>query len=163
MQLAGLILNEYHDAEIKPSAINVDVIGIGSGVVDRLREHGLPVVAVNVAENPAIKHRFVRLRDELWWKVREWFEERDCKLPDPDDSIGSQSMKTLIDELIAVKYKPPDSDGRIKMESKTETKKRLTRIGSPDLADSFMLTFFEIGHNKANLFKPLTYPRIGVS
>ena len=68
--------------------------GIGSGVVDRLKELELPVVGVNVAEaespnaNPEIQ--FNRLRDELWWKGREWLEQRDCKLLDDDDTNLNQ-------------------------------------------------------------------------
>ena len=34
-------------------SINIDVIGIGAGVVDRLKELGLPAHGVNVAESEA--------------------------------------------------------------------------------------------------------------
>ncbi len=39
----------------QPQEILVDVIGLGSGVVDRLAEQNLPVRGVNVAEAPATK------------------------------------------------------------------------------------------------------------
>jgi phage terminase large subunit len=44
MQLCGVIKNRYDDATVleRPQEILVDVIGIGAGVVDRLREQNLP-------------------------------------------------------------------------------------------------------------------------
>jgi hypothetical protein len=52
MQTAGRVKNAYDEAatDDKPTMIVVDVIGVGAGVVDRLRELGLPVRALNVAE-----------------------------------------------------------------------------------------------------------------
>ncbi len=81
MQTAGLVKLAYDEAPEKPEAVFVDVIGMGAGVVDRLNELAVPVVGVNVAESPAVKERFMRYRDELWWEGREWFERRDCIIP----------------------------------------------------------------------------------
>jgi hypothetical protein len=52
MQTTGIVKAEWDKCHVseRPVAINVDVIGIGSGVVDRLKELHLPVVGVNVAE-----------------------------------------------------------------------------------------------------------------
>ena len=57
MSLCGAIKNEYDDATVleKPQEILVDVIGVGSGVVDRLSELNLPVIGVNVGESPSSK------------------------------------------------------------------------------------------------------------
>jgi phage terminase large subunit len=131
MQVAGLIIAEYEETpeEDRPSEILVDVIGIGAGVVDRLNEQSLPVRGVNVAESPAVADRFLRLRDELWFKVREALEARDCKLADDD---------ALVAELTGVRYNIT-SAGKIKVESKDEMKKRGLR--SCDLADAWCLTF----------------------
>jgi hypothetical protein len=74
MQTVGIIMQEWGETlpEKRPGAINVDVIGLGAGVVDRLRELGLPVRGVNVGEAAATApERFMRLRDELWWKARD--------------------------------------------------------------------------------------------
>jgi len=138
MQISGKIARMYEDldARERPSVIVVDVIGIGSGVVDRMQELGLPVIGINVAESPAIGDKFSRLRDELWWKGREWFEAMDCKLPDDD---------TLMGELATVRY-AIKSDGKIKVESKDEMKRR--GLPSPDVADAFILTFAEVGRNR---------------
>jgi hypothetical protein len=132
MQTAGVIAKEYAETplENRPSAINVDVIGLGGGVVDRLRELGLPVRGINVGEAASSSpDRFMRLRDELWWKARDWFETRACKIPNDGALIG---------ELVGPKYKL-ESSGKIKIESKDDMKKRGVR--SPNRADAFCLSF----------------------
>jgi hypothetical protein len=132
MQSAGWIAREWEQTPIdkRPAAINVDVIGLGAGVVDRLREMGLPVRGVNVGEAASVdEKRFMRLRDELWFRVRDWFDARDCAIVRDDG---------LISELVAPKYKI-ESSGKIKVESKDDMKKR--GIKSPNKADAFCLTF----------------------
>jgi len=138
MQVAGIIgrMFEELDSFEQPSTIVVDVIGIGSGVVDRMAELGLPVIGINVSESPAIGEKFSRLRDELWWRAREWFEAMNCALPDDE---------TLMGELATVRY-GIKSDGKIKVESKDEMKKR--GLPSPDVADAFVLTFAEVGRGR---------------
>src|SRR5882724_10628404 len=132
MQLTGLIVEEWkltHELD-RPSEILVDVIGLGAGVVDRLGELGLPVRGVNVGEAAAISDRFMRLRDELWFRARDWLAGGSSVLPQDDQA--------LIAELSAPKYRI-ESTGKVKVEAKDEMKKRGHR--SPDLADAFCLTF----------------------
>ena len=143
MQVAGLIKLEYDeamDAKCEPHEILVDVIGIGAGVVDRLRELGLPVRGINVAESPAVREQYLRLRDELWWKAREWFGNRACKIPEPQGLTNGEEdpMELLISELSQPKY-TASSSGKILIETKDDMKKR--GLSSPDLADAFCLTF----------------------
>lgn len=150
MQTAGLIKAEWDktpEAE-RPQAINVDVIGIGAGVVDRLQELGLPVVGVNVAEAEAVndneERQFNRLRDELWWKGREWLEAKDCKLCEDEDTIAELTVPTYT--IL--------SNGLIKVEGKPELKAR--GVKSPNRADAWLLTFAELGAPPKPL-KPLKY------
>ena len=140
MQTAGLVMQHWLEAKEKgeePEAVYVDVIGIGAGVVDRLREQGLPVQGVNVSESPAIKERYPNQRSELWFRARDWFETRACRLPDPADFAGKESMGDLIDELSGVKFEIK-SNGKQHAESKDDMKKR--GLQSPNLADAFILT-----------------------
>jgi hypothetical protein len=81
MQLCGRIKNEYDTTGDRPDQILVDVIGLGSGVVDRLRELNLPVRGINVGESASANDKYRNLRSELWFKAREWLDARDCKLP----------------------------------------------------------------------------------
>jgi hypothetical protein len=149
MQTSGIIKREYDNARIKPHSINVDVIGIGAGVVDRLKELGLPVVGINVAESASVNANYQRLRDELWFLGREWLDAKDCKLC--DDS--------LIAELTTAKY-GIQSNGKIKVEGKDEMKKR--GIASPNRADAWLLTFAPVAPSKAAWGKAIKYPDMGI-
>ena len=135
MELAGIILTEYEAVRYndRPLAIYIDAIGIGAGLADRLKELDLPAISVAVSESASLKEKFTRLRDELFWLAREWFEGRDVKIPQDD---------ALIQEITGIRYKYL-STGKLKIESKDEMKRRGQR--SPDVADSFVLTFADQG------------------
>jgi hypothetical protein len=130
MQTTGRVVAEYEALapSKRPAEILVDSIGVGSGVVDRLQELGLPVRGVNVAESPSMGDTYMNLRSELWFKCKAWLEDRSCKLPKDDQ---------LIAELTAIRYSFTSS-GKMKAESKDEMRKR--GLGSPDLADALCLT-----------------------
>ena len=135
MQTTGIVKAEWDatDRDLRPVAINVDVIGIGAGVVDRLKELGLPVYGINVAESAAINavagKQFNRLRDELWWRCREWLEARDCKMADDDETIAELTTPTY--SIL--------SNGLIQVERKDDMKKR--GVKSPNRADAWNMTF----------------------
>jgi phage terminase large subunit len=131
MQTTGAVVAEYEamKPEDRPVEILVDSIGLGAGVVDRLRELNMPARGINVAESPAMGTIYVNLRAELWGKMKAWLEKRDCKIP-KDES--------LLAELVSPRYSF-NSNGKMKLESKDEMRKR--GIGSPDMADALALTF----------------------
>ena len=122
---------QYEACEFKqrPVEILVDSIGLGAGVVDRLRELKLPARGINVSESPAMGMTYINLRAELWHKAKAWLEKRDCKIPMDED---------LIAELATVRY-TFTSNGKIKVESKDDIRRR--GLKSPDKADAFCLTF----------------------
>lgn len=155
MELAGIVLSEYDAVpySMRPQAIYIDAIGLGAGLADRLRELDMPAVGISVSETASLKDRFNRLRDELFWAAREWFEARDVKMPSDD---------TLIAELTGIRYKYL-STGKLKVESKDEMKRRGQR--SPDVADAFVLSFaqqgalaggYSRGYNHNRSLKPKT-------
>lgn len=126
MQIAGHVLRLAKEENVKAENINVDVIGVGAGVVDRLKEQGWRVNAVSVSESPKDKEHYLNLRAELYAdKVKEWIKTADL----PDDDFY---------ELASIKYKF-NSKGQLQIESKDDMKKR--GLDSPDLADALMLTF----------------------
>lgn len=125
---SGLALDD------RPTDMIIDVIGIGAGVVDRLRELAADgqlgdtrIVSINVSESPAVKAKFHRLRDEMYWKGREWFEGRDVECVDP--AIGGELGDVLYSYTSA---------GQIKVEAKDDIKERLGR--SPDVGEGFLLS-----------------------
>ena len=68
-QVAGILKGKGGNAV-------VDVIGIGAGVVDRLREQGFEVVAFNAAESTSYVDSsgelgFANCRSAAWWLLRE--------------------------------------------------------------------------------------------
>jgi phage terminase large subunit len=131
MATTGKIKAEYDatPSEQKPIEILIDVIGLGAGVYDRCKELGLPVRGVNVGEAASARENCARLRDELWFKGREWFQDKAGSMPKDD---------ALIVELTGPTY-AFTSTGKMVVESKADMKKRGLR--SPDLADAFLLTF----------------------
>jgi len=130
MQTVGRIKGEYDGLplSLRPAELLVDSIGLGAGVVDRLRELGLPTRGINVSEAPSMKGTYQNLRTELIFKVRGWLEERGSKLPANED---------LIAELTSIRYSF-SSAGKMKAESKDDMRRRGLR--SPDLADALCLS-----------------------
>jgi len=115
-------------ATLNPSQVNIDAIGIGAGVVDRLQELGFDRVnGVNVASSARKPERFQNLRVEGWWNLREWIHDN-AVLPRDGD---------LLRDLSAIRVDGYTSRGQLRLEPKELTKKRLGR--SPDRGDALML------------------------
>ena len=131
MQLAGWVSAAIR--ECSPAQIYVDEIGVGAGVVDRLRELGHPVRGVNVAHKARQDGLFVNLRAEGYWTLRQRFASGRISIPADNQLVG---------ELAALRY-GYDSQGRIQMESKDSMRKR--GLSSPDKADALMLAFLAPG------------------
>lgn len=109
--------------------IQVDEIGIGAGVLDRLQGDGLPAVGVNVGEAASDSEHYANKRAEIFFALQERFKTGDISLP--DDS-------TLLAQLTSLKfvYTP---QGKLKIESKEDMRKR--GLPSPDRADALALAF----------------------
>jgi hypothetical protein len=110
----------------------VDDVGVGGGVVDRLREQKEPAVGLNGAQRPQDRQRFANARAEWYWELRERFEHGEIDI-DPDDEV-------LAEQLCSIRY-GVDSAGRIQIESKDEM--RVRGMASPDRADALALAFAE--------------------
>ncbi len=126
MQIITLIFNL---SKIYPIIkICIDAIGVGRGVVDRLREIGflnlIPIVLGNKSSEPD----FLNIRAELYWKLRNWILGGGKLIK--DDSFN---------QILNIKYKK-NSDKKIMIIPKDILRKR--GIPSPDVADALALTFF---------------------
>jgi phage terminase large subunit len=150
MQTVGRVKAQYDGlpTSIRPSEILVDSIGMGGGVVDRLRELGLPVRGVNVSEAPSMGGTYQNLRTELIFKLRGWLEERGSKLPKDEQ---------LVAELTSIRYSF-SSSGKMKAEGKDDMRRR--GLHSPDLADAVCLTMAgdaatAMGSKSVSWLKPL--------
>ena len=115
----------------------VDVIGMGAGVIDRLREQRYTALAFNAGAKAEGKDRsgelgFVNLRSYAWWHLREMLDPAfDATLALPPDDL-------LIGDLTAPKWRVT-SGGKIEVESKDDIKKRLER--STDFGDAVVMVF----------------------
>lgn len=125
---------------VNPEAIPVvDVLNMGAGVVDRMRELNRPVVAFNAAagtkrRDSTNEFGFVNCRAAAWWALREMLSPEaitEIALP-PDDKLTG--------DLTAPRYKVM-SGGNIQIESKDDIQKRLGR--STDDGDAVIQAFWE--------------------
>lgn len=134
MQTSGLIKLEWDNTPLskRPEYIFVDAIGYGAGVADRLRELGLPAIAINVSEIAALNDKYERLRSELWFRGREWLAKKDCALAGDEELAHELALPTW----------DVTSTGKAKVEDKRMMRKR-TGEPSPNRADAFLLTLVQ--------------------
>ena len=79
MHLAGWVIAAIKDWQ--PSRVCIDEIGVGAGVVDRLREQGYRVKGINVARRAGQEGIFANLRAEGYWRLRELFSSGNIGIP----------------------------------------------------------------------------------
>jgi hypothetical protein len=124
------------DADTSRTAV-VDVIGIGAGVVDRLREQRALVAAFNAsrgskARDSTREFGYLNRRSEAWWSMRQALDPSS----NPDICLPDDEM--LLGDLSAPQWKVT-SNGRIQVEDKEEIRKRLGR--STDDGDAVVQAF----------------------
>ena len=114
----------------KVESVYVDETGIGAGVVDRLDQLRIPaeIISFVASGSPMDNELYLNRRAEQYWEFREAIERGEVTLPAGDDQ--------LIAELSAILYEY-SARGKIKIEEKKETKKRVGH--SPDLADACVI------------------------
>src|SRR5690606_25724378 len=153
MHIVGLVLQAIR--ETGATAVKCDVIGIGFGLVGRLRElgengaHDAKIVPVNVSEKAIEDTRFVRQRSEIWCMGRQLAEDRRMDL----SGLEERDRERLISQLVAPHYKL-DSSGRVQVETKDDTRERINR--SPDDADALLLAFYNPPGNQPPAMEWLT-------
>ena len=115
--------------QFRPDGTFVDAVGLGAGVVDRLRQlHYGRIIEVNAGARPREECKFINKRAEMWSLMRDWLEHR--------GALGGN--RQLADDLTAITY-GFDHANRLKLEAKKDLKAR--GLPSPDMADALALTF----------------------
>jgi hypothetical protein len=149
IDLAGFVGRFLEEENLE--GVGIDEIGIGAGVVDWLMKHvkdARRVFGVNVSSKAIHPEQFSRLRDELWWRMREKCMKKLYSFPDLTVEIGGTTLNLgheLANELSGPHYE--FEGGKIKVESKKRMK--LRGIPSPNIADALGLT--EYFHTTAHL------------
>ncbi len=127
MEVASAVASHYW--RIKPDAIIVDAGAMGAGVIDRLRQMGMPnVMEVNFGGSAIDSTRYANIRAEMYFKILAWLKSGGC-IPNDTD---------LKSELTVTEYKYTQA-GKIILQPKEQIKELTGR--SPDRADSLALTF----------------------
>lgn len=105
-------------------------VGMGAGVIDRLRAMGFGrrVMEVPFGSAALDDNRYLNRRAEMWMAIRTWLEDGGALPNDP-------ALKT---DLAMPRYSF-NTAGKVQLEKKEDIRKRLGR--SPDRADALALTF----------------------
>jgi hypothetical protein len=135
MEVTGKAVEILRNAGMTAHAC-VDVIGIGAGVVDRLREQQFDVEPFNASNHSdetdiTGELTFVNRRASAWWMLR------DALNPVNNYNIALPPDDELLGDLCSPHYKRM-SGGKIQIEGKDEIKKRLGR--SPDKGDAVVMS-----------------------
>lgn len=135
MQTVALIEAALNEPEAFPV---VDVIGVGAGVVSRLRELRRPVMPFNAAKSAGDRRdksgefRFSNMRAWAWWHLRELLDPANGhNLALPDDEMLKADLTAPQWQLL--------QGGKIQIEAKKDIRKRLGR--STDLGDAVLMAF----------------------
>jgi hypothetical protein len=80
-------------AELAPyrgrlDAVNVDAIGVGAYFAEHLKDLGFPVRSIRVGEKSRRPDRFVNLKAELYWDLRERFEKGEVDGLKDEQAVG---------------------------------------------------------------------------
>lgn len=156
----------------------VDGIGVGAGVVSRLREQKVKVLSFNSSaaakdtqgrplRDSSGEMTFVNLRAAAWWRLRELLhpETGDDIAICADETKTSDGQSTVADRILGDLTAPRwrvDSAGRIGVEAKDDLRKP-DRLGrSPDYGDDVVMVMWpKAGHassRKPNESEPRRRP-----
>ena len=165
MQTAGWIASIIR--EEKPAKVNIDVGGLGAGIYDRLVEQGYggsfgsnALNAINFGSKPIEPPPVddsgkpsggpADRRAEMWSNLKTALEGAHFSLPDSD---------SLQSDLTGPGFSYT-SDGRLRLESKDQMKKR--GMPSPDEGDAVALCFSEPAGSpfpgSSNFHRQIVYP-----
>jgi hypothetical protein len=116
------------------TSVKIDKIGIGWGIVNRGQEQNKPFIGINVGEGAtedetASDERFLNLKAELFWNLRNLFERGMIDLDPEDDDTAA--------ELVSIRYETL-SNGKIKIADKRRDENNKL-IPSPNRAEAIML------------------------
>lgn len=137
---ANILSADYH--EKNAAVAYIDATGVGAGVAPKMQRKGCSAVSVKVAEKPITScelGKFRQLRDELYWRLREWLRTDPGAMLPPDDR--------LIQQLLIPTYSV--TNGHIKIMPKNSTEGRVCMRDllkySPDEMEGLVMTFADSG------------------
>lgn len=120
------------------AVIHLDLFGVGARPYGVLKEMRMQVVGVNVGEPPigvdeTGRLRFVNIRSELWWRMREALD------PTKNNGIALPPSRKLLGDLCSATWSM--RSGKLLVLSSDEIKKKIGR--SPDHASALVLALID--------------------
>ena len=122
-------------------ATMIDVIGIGAGVVDRLRQMGYIIIEVNAGSVAADNAKHFNKRAEMWDLTEKWLRAGGQILKWQEGDTGKEAAlaKALMHELCVPEYTHTEKGSKLQIEKKDVMKAR--GENSPDVAEALIHTF----------------------
>ena len=111
--------------------VNIDTVGIGHYFAEHIRSLGYHITRVNVGEAPRDREKYSNLKAELFWGLRQRFQQED---------LAGLTDEVAIAQLTTLRYEH-NARGQVVIESKEDMRKR--GVKSPDRAEAIMLAFAE--------------------
>jgi len=123
--------------KVRPVRVNIDVTGVGGGVVDRLREveQSRLIHGVNFGGKPSDDVQYANKRAEMWGELRDWLNDP-AGVDIPDNDAMHTDFCSVVWGKGATRF---NSNSQIILEPKEHIKERLGF--SPDAGDAAALTF----------------------
>jgi hypothetical protein len=147
MSVAGKTKDIMLDEGVSADEVYIDDVGVGGGVVDRLKEMGYKINPVKEGAKAVESEEFENLKAELYagkQGLEAWLKSGAFLYPHKDWI-----------ELNKIRFKKR-SNGKTWIEPKSDMRKRGEE--SPDVADALMLTFASDAVSGKNFFVPNTTP-----
>jgi phage terminase large subunit len=110
-------------------SVNVDSAGIGHNFYLHLQDQGLSINPINVGQASNYPARFMNLKAQYYWALRERFEAGE---------IAGLTDELTISQLSTIRWELT-SQGKTEIESKEDRRRR--GLKSPDRAEALMLAF----------------------
>ena len=128
MEVAAKVVECYRKCG-NNAVVCVDGVGVGAGVVDRLKQLGIRVIDVQSAAKPFDQRTYFNKRGEMYGKLKDWLQGDGCLPNDPD----------LFNQLRVLEYQI-NRRLQIQLASKDDMRPALNGR-SPDKADAIAYTF----------------------
>lgn len=128
MELAGRVIQVYRQLGGN-AVVCVDGVGVGAGVVDRLRQLGLRVIDVQSAAKPQDGRTYYNKRGELYGRLKEWLINGGVVPINSDLAAQLRVLEYQINKKL-----------QIQLASKDDLRPLLNGQ-SPDIADALAYTF----------------------
>jgi hypothetical protein len=131
MTVCGEIKNIIDTEKIDKSNVYIDDLNIGNGVSYRLQEQNYNIKGINVGNAAEDNSKYANKKAEAYFRFADWLLNTKNKVEYDDE---------LLEEMLTIRYRR-NSSGKLQIEPKENL--RIRGVSSPNIVDSYALTFAE--------------------